>query len=194
MSTTKDRGEGQDRKFVFVLYPDAEDYNCEEVLRKVEAVAEYAYILHDKDTDDEGEVKKPHYHVCIRYKNSRTIKTTANAMGISPNYIQRCKNWKASVKYLIHDTKDSRGKFQYDMKDIVTNNELLAEDIGEDGEAQIMLEIFEYIENGHLNPYQIAKHYAKIGNRYSVVRRNWSIINGYCNELKNYMEKEGKQK
>lgn len=192
MSTTKDRATSEDRKFCLELYPDAENYDCETVLGNVESVAEYAYILHDKDTNDEGELKKPHYHVCIRYKNPRKISTVARAMGIPENYVQFCNNWKSSLKYLIHDTKDSRGKFQYSVSEIVTNNDLIAEDLGKDGEGQVMLEIFEYIEQGHLNPYLIAKHYAKQGNRYSVVRRNWSIIAGYCNELKNYNEKEGK--
>ena len=52
-----------DRKFELVLYPDSTSYDCQTVLSKACAYFnEWAYILHDKDLDENGQPKKPHFH------------------------------------------------------------------------------------------------------------------------------------
>ena len=46
----------KDRKFQGILYPDSESYCCEDVLNVLKSTfPEFAYILHDKDTDENGE-------------------------------------------------------------------------------------------------------------------------------------------
>lgn len=60
--------------YFFICYPESSDIN--EICQVLQgAGAEYAYILHDKDTWDEdgedkqgnkhkaGDIKKPHYHI-----------------------------------------------------------------------------------------------------------------------------------
>ena len=49
------------------------EYMTEEQIEKGldhNAVKDYAYILHDKDKDKDGNQKKPHWHICIRFKDS----------------------------------------------------------------------------------------------------------------------------
>lgn len=51
----------KDRKYQGVLYPDSESYCCDDVLNILKSTfPEFAYILHDKDVDENGELKKPH--------------------------------------------------------------------------------------------------------------------------------------
>ena len=53
----------KDRKFQGILYPDSESYRCDDVLNVLKSTfPEFAYILHDKDVDENGELKKPHIH------------------------------------------------------------------------------------------------------------------------------------
>jgi hypothetical protein len=78
----------------------------------------YSYILHDKDIDDNGEPKKPHYHFLVQfYTNQRGSwfkQFSTDDMGIV--FIQTCYNPKSAFDYQIHDTPTARkqGKFLYD--------------------------------------------------------------------------------
>lgn len=52
----------KDRKFQGVLYPDSESYCCDDVLNVLKSTfPEFAYILHDKDTDENGGIEKVPY-------------------------------------------------------------------------------------------------------------------------------------
>lgn len=66
------------RKVACILYPSAENYDCEEVLEQMKAFAKAGecvmlWILHDKDLDESGAIKKPHYHVAFKFTNRRYI-------------------------------------------------------------------------------------------------------------------------
>ena len=57
--------EKQSRSFLGVLYPDSTSYVFDDVLvRLKDTFPELAYITHDRDVDDNGELKKPHVHWC----------------------------------------------------------------------------------------------------------------------------------
>ncbi len=115
----------QDRKFCGVLYPDAENYNVKEVLAKLSATFEkWTYILHDMDTDENGEVKKPHYHWVGNLQNPTTPDSIANKLGIPVNDVCYCKSWKAQVRYQIH--ADNPEKFQYPVEAVTANFDFLA--------------------------------------------------------------------
>jgi len=63
----------RDRKFVAVLYP--EDPTHAEAIEKLKQGGyNFAAILHDKDVyedgDHQGELKKPHWHIVLRFKNA----------------------------------------------------------------------------------------------------------------------------
>lgn len=38
---------------------------------------EWAYILHDKDTDDDGKQIRPHFHIMLHFKDAKTISRVA---------------------------------------------------------------------------------------------------------------------
>ncbi len=94
----------KDRKFQGVLYPDSESYCCDDVLNILKSTfPEFAYILHDKDTDENGELKKPHIHWVGRLKAARYLAALADDLGIAENMIERCRSFDAFIRYLIHD-------------------------------------------------------------------------------------------
>lgn len=126
----------QGRAFQCIIYPDSEEYQYQLLLNRLESFWDKAlYILHDCDSYTEseveewkiknnsedcpfgvGELKKPHFHV-IGYREAPLILgCAATKFGIPSNYVQKCKSFKAAVRYLIH--KDQPDKFQYDVEKI----------------------------------------------------------------------------
>ena len=100
------------RSFLGVLYPDANNYNCDEVLERLNAFfPQLAYIVHDMDVDDNGELKKPHIH-WVGQRSACTLDFVASNLEIPENSIEYCRKFKRSIRYLIH--KDSPSKFQYE--------------------------------------------------------------------------------
>ena len=102
------------RKLGLLLYP--EDESHVQALEKIKAY-EYALILHDKDTDEDGVLKKPHYHVVLSLKNAQWATAIAKELGITPNYIQQIRNEEAALAYLIHYNEDEE-KQKYDVDEV----------------------------------------------------------------------------
>lgn len=107
------------RVFSGVIYPDSESYDCIKVLETVKIkFKEWAYVLHDRDTDDDGNPKKAHMHWVGR-GDPRTVTAVANFLGLACNDIELGKNFKALVQYLIH--LNNPEKFQYSIHDVTSN-------------------------------------------------------------------------
>lgn len=125
------QGNSRARSFALELYPEDESH-CD-VLDYIISYFDYAYILHDKDKFDDdvidsetkevihkaGEVKKPHWHVIICFKNQRSVQSLKDELRLS--HIETC-NFYAYTRYLIH--LDSPQKFQYERGEIHTNMQL----------------------------------------------------------------------
>lgn len=90
-------------------------------------IARYAYIVHDKDTDDNGIQKEPHVHVMLECRTSQKLDTIASWFNDKPERIQKGTGGNSKYKYqnmiayLIHDTDTSRDKYQYPVEDVVSN-------------------------------------------------------------------------
>ena len=86
---------------------------------------DYYSILHDSDIKDDGELKTPHYHIVISFKNGFRTRcaTLLNLFDDDTRLcisIQICVNLISSIRYLIH--LDNQTKFQYSKDLISTNN------------------------------------------------------------------------
>lgn len=87
---------------------------------KNNAIREWAYIIHDKDTDDKGNYIRAHYHIAIRLKYAQELKHVAKWFEVQENFIELCKGtYQDLLKYLIHE--NCFDKYQYDVSDIVCN-------------------------------------------------------------------------
>lgn len=82
----------------------------------------YVAIDHDScvytslDTDDItkiGTLKKKHTHIIIQFNNPRSLDAVSKELGIDSNYLQVCRDTKASMLYLIHYGRDD--KYQYEV-------------------------------------------------------------------------------
>jgi len=99
------------RKLGLLLYP--EDESHVQAIEKIKAY-EYGLILHDRDTDENGEIIKPHYHVVLSLKNAQWATAIAKELGITPNYIQQIRNEESALEYLIHYNDNDKYKYEID--------------------------------------------------------------------------------
>lgn len=107
----------RDRKFVAVLYPeDPTHVSCIEKLQS--GGYNFAAVLHDKDVyedgDHAGELKKPHWHIVLRFKNAVWNTAISKELGITPNYLEACKDVDASLLYLVHYGYEEKAQYDYE--------------------------------------------------------------------------------
>ena len=75
--------EKQSRCFIGILYPDAENYVCDDVLVRLhDAFRDVAYIIHDMDVTESGELKKAHIHWVGKRDSPAPLSTIVNALKI----------------------------------------------------------------------------------------------------------------
>ena len=86
----------------------------------------YAYIYHDKDIMENGDLKKPHYHLWLEFNSavkSMYIDKILEISGSNTTALSHQKTDRNFLAYLTHETKDSKklGKAIYNFDDIKTN-------------------------------------------------------------------------
>lgn len=99
-------------------------FNPQELKDKLEksGAEEWAYILHDKDTDKNGKQVRSHYHVMLHFKDAKTISRVSKVFGDKEQYIEA---WKSTINngfsYLIHETNNAKSKYHYDPSEVVAS-------------------------------------------------------------------------
>lgn len=163
----------QSRIFLGVLYPDSESYDCQKVISRLEdTFVDLAYIIHDMDVDENGELKKSHIHWCGKRSSPAPISTIANALGIAVNNIEFCKSWKYSLRYLIH--ADNPEKYQYPPDKVTANFPFNAVIEGK-LEAMKSRQIYNFInDNPTITPNGLAE-WCFQNDLWSEYRRSFSI-------------------
>lgn len=159
-------------RFLGVIYPDAENYDCQSVLEALDvAFEEWAYIVHDCDTDENGELKKKHIHWIGRQRSAGLASTVAKKLGIPENDVNYCKSWKSSVRYLIH--MDSLSKFQYPLDAVERNFDIenFMDNVGSSNKA---LKIMRYIEERKPSVTELCAWSVKSG-CYDEFRRGFAV-------------------
>lgn len=163
------------RCFNLLLYPedwrhfDSHDF----ILQNYDC----ACILHDKDLDSDGSIKKSHWHVVIRCKNAVWNTALAKDLGVEDNYIQKCRSLKSSLKYLIH--YDNPDKYQYSVDSVegsLKNKLIRFIQDEEKDEVEKVLDLMCYIEGcGTVSVSDIALWAAHNG-QWDAFRRSASIF------------------
>lgn len=168
------------RYFFLLLYPDNELHM--EVFDWVQKNMQYIAILHDRDLADHSDdselgdfsavssvdssdsvpssddsesidLKKPHYHVLIRFPNCRTIAGVRKYFGFTiDRFIQECSDPYASAMYMTHNTFGSikKNKYRYSLNDVLGTPNLkkrLFSDFQSLYTEQILTQLIEIIEN-----------------------------------------------
>lgn len=122
----------QSRNFHLVLYPDSATYLTTWVLWdgvvNLKYCSKYAFCLHDKDEDEEGNLKKAHYHLVLSCKYPVKYSDLLNHLELPSNCVtlpdskHSPRSYRDMVRYLIH--ADSPKKYQYEIDNITANFDL----------------------------------------------------------------------
>ena len=135
----------------------------------------YVYCLHDKDTytkkDEEegkgkyGEHKKPHWHIFIKLKESRTFADVAKWFGIGVTFVQKIKagTFEGGCIYATH--ANAPDKYQYPVTEAISSpgfdyakiveikQQAFKREKKMDAAYQRKMEICKMIEDGVINPF-----------------------------------------
>lgn len=159
------------RSFAGTLYPDSESYDCESLLSTIRSkFIDWAYILHDKDSDEKGELKKPHIHWVGR-ATPRCLSVVSNFLGLPENDIEVVKNFDNMVMYLIH--LNDIDKFQYSPDDVETNLPNIGQLLRRQSEGQIVKDLAS--AKMQKSWYDLVQYAVDIDS-YDILRRNLGVI------------------
>ena len=159
------------RSFAGTLYPDSESYDCETLLSTIRSkFIDWAYILHDKDFNENGELKKPHIHWVGR-ATPRCLSVVSNFLGLPENDIEVVKNFDNMVMYLIH--LNDIDKFQYSPDDVETNLPNIGQLLRRQSEGQIVKDLAS--AKMHKSWYDLVQYAVDIDS-YDILRRNLGVI------------------
>lgn len=107
---------GRTRNYVSILYPESAIENWLQLLRD-EHIPCLVSPLHDRDINDDGTLKKPHYHVMLLFESVKTQEQAQEIYDmIGAVRCQPVRSYKAQVRYLCH--LDDLDKAQYDPNDV----------------------------------------------------------------------------
>lgn len=160
-----------------LLYP-LEDETHKKALEFIKLNYDYAMIDHDQDLNEQGELKKTHTHIVVSFSNAKWNSAVAEELGITINYIQKCRSLDNALEYLIHFNDNE--KHQYSIDCVQGNLKIKLKQIMiNDGknENDKALELFGYIEKhkGLISEMDFFKYACSIG-MYDVARRSAYIL------------------
>lgn len=159
------------RSFAGTLYPDSESYDCETLLSTIRSkFIDWAYILHDKDVNENGELKKPHIHWVGR-ATPRCLSVVSNFLGLPENDIEVVKNFDNMVMYLIH--LNDIDKFQYSPDDVETNLPNVGQLLRRQSEGQVVKDLAS--AKMQKSWYDLVQYAVDIDS-YDILRRNLGVI------------------
>lgn len=130
---------------MLLLYPD----NTEHIkaIEKIKQSYDYAMCLHNRDTNDDGELKKEHYHVVLRFNQAVWNSAICKELQIEEKFIENVKRFDNALQYLIH--YNDSDKAQYTIDEVTGNlKNKLVESINklDKSEGEKVIELIEYID------------------------------------------------
>lgn len=112
----------------------------------------YAYVLHNKDVSEDGELKTPHYHMYLytkdRVRESTLRNKLSTMMGCNLDgcKVEYAQSPRSCIRYLVH--KDSPDKYQYEHCEIIVRNISVDAYLSDDASMMVKdsLEAYEVIQ------------------------------------------------
>ena len=142
-----------------VLYPET-DWTEEKILSVIQnyrSIKEYALILHDHDTDEDGEKKKEHFHVFLHFgRTSISLDSVASWFGVGPQLVNSIRSNKYNtLLYFLH--RNAPDKYQYPMDALHANFDVEAY-FRRQEQKQGLDQLIERCANGEITPLNYAEH------------------------------------
>lgn len=150
-------------------YPDAWKETLIHNLENHPNITTWAFILHDKDTDKDGNLVAPHVHIPLELAESVKDSTIGGYVGVAPQFVERIKQRKGigkrsvadiggSLSYLTH--RNAPNKYQYSDDDVVAKPGYDWQSVRDESEKNHSMQnslkkVFDGIESGEIRPYNL---------------------------------------
>lgn len=127
-------------------------------------VKEYAFIEHDLDINENGEIKKIHYHLYVKLHKKKTFGGVYEIINkwkensTQPHLIENTLNVAKTIRYLIH--KDDIDKYQYNINDILSNFDIQKYFSIEISDSQFISNVLELIKEKEITTFTQLTYYA----------------------------------
>lgn len=142
------------RNWAMVLYPESAPEDWRDQLRKTGLQCAVS-PLHDKDTNADGEPKKPHYHVILVYGSPTTYRNVEGlTKRLNQPIPQPLEQVRGYYRYLTH--ADNPEKAQYSAAEIETINGFDIRDFVEMTKSEVTRykrELLAFIRDNDLMEY-----------------------------------------
>lgn len=158
------------RQISAIVYPDS----CPDIDKAIALLGckKYAYIMHDRDVNEDGSPKKQHWHLIMCFDNVREFGAVNKELCCSENNIEpiKGKGIGGMLNYFLHNDDDS--KAPYEIEEIFTCGINLDKYIAK-SEAERASEVLDIILNCRANnePFSIAVQEICKRDLYDVLRR-----------------------
>jgi hypothetical protein len=101
------------RSFSSVFYPESVPENWRQIIEEWHVPA--LVILHDRDVDENGELKKAHYHALLMFSSMKSL-TQVHAMTdqLGSKQVEPSFDMRASARYLLHLDQPTKFRYPFD--------------------------------------------------------------------------------
>lgn len=142
------------RNWCAVVYPDSAPEDWKSQLDSLN-VKWACSPLHNEDVDDDGVIKKAHWHIVICYSGNKSFDQVKDDLSaLNCPIPQVCRDIRSSIRYFIH--KDHPHKFQYKASDIETYGGFDISDalaLSKTEKQELFKEIFAFIQQFDIVEY-----------------------------------------
>ena len=109
--------DGRTKTFATIVYPESAPKDWKQIVKDTH-VPTYISPLHDKDTNPDGETKKPHYHVLMIFDSLKNYETQIKPIfqrfdGVGREEVLSQRGY---ARYMCH--MDNPEKYQYDSAEV----------------------------------------------------------------------------
>lgn len=182
----------------FEVYPESNDIDF--VIKLLTSMnVPCTYILHDKDLDLQGKLKKSHYHIMTGFPlNSKQRANITKATGIA--YFLQVRDKASMYAYLTHsrDKDKEEGKHQYDSSDLKANNVFFDWDdfknyVEAPNEWFLLQQIYQIIDDNDIIFFKDLVSWCSHNNMelFKVIHQHTYTIQGYMRSCEYKSRKEG---
>jgi len=129
-----------------------------ETVTKTRSIHDYAFILHDQDVDEKGNLKKPHIHLYLSFGNTNvSFESVAKWFGVKGNQVERIKSRRRIDVILYYLHWKNPEKHQYPLDALVSNLDVKA--LLENEQQKVNLaEIIRKCADGIITPYNFTDY------------------------------------
>lgn len=154
------------RNWTFIVYPDSAPKDWKRIIDNL-YVPWVCSPLHDKDINEDGTEKKPHYHVVLSFDGKKSYKQIMDINNLCSGLqkVEVVGSMRRMIRYLAH--MDNAEKYQYKPEDIENHglNDFRKYIMASDEQIEaVMREISQFIQEYNITEYSVIYYYAMYNN------------------------------